>query len=75
MFHEQTGTSPMRYLTDLRMSRARKLLADSSLTVREIAVRVGYPDPFHFSRSFKNAVGVSPAQFREQSRGDDTTKD
>ena len=49
----------------------RKLLADSSLTVREIAVRVGYPDPFHFSRSFKNAVGVSPAQFREQSRGDD----
>ena len=75
LFHEQTGTSPMRYLTDLRMSRARKLLADSSLTVREIAVRVGYPDPFHFSRSFKNAVGVSPAQFREQSRGDDTTKD
>lgn len=75
LFHEQTGTSPMRYLTELRMSRARKLLADSSLTVREIAVRVGYPDPFHFSRSFKNAVGVSPAQFREQSRGDDTTKD
>ena len=71
LFHEQTGTSPMRYLTDLRMSRARKLLADSGLTVREIAVRVGYPDPFHFSRSFKNAVGVSPAQFREQSRGDD----
>ena len=71
LFHEQTGTSPMRYLTDLRMSRARKLLADSSLTVREIAVRVGYPDPFHFSRSFKNAVGVSPAQFREQNRGDD----
>ena len=72
LFHEQTGTSPMRYLTDLRMSRARKLLTDSGLTVREIAVRVGYPDPFHFSRSFKNAVGVSPAQFREQSRGEET---
>jgi YesN/AraC family two-component response regulator len=72
LFHEQTGTSTMRYLTDLRMSRARKLLADSGLTVREIAVRVGYPDPFHFSRSFKNAVGVSPVQFREQSRGEGT---
>ena len=72
LFHEQTGTSPMRYLTDLRMSRARKLLTDSGLTVREIAVRVGYPDPFHFSRSFKNAVGVSPVQFREQSRGEGT---
>ena len=72
LFHEQMGTSPMRYLTDLRMSRARKLLTDSGLTVREIAVRVGYPDPFHFSRSFKNAVGVSPVQFREQSRGEGT---
>jgi YesN/AraC family two-component response regulator len=66
LFHEQTGTSPMRYLTDLRMSWARKLLADSGLTVREIAVRVGYPDPFHFSRSFRNAVGISPVQFREE---------
>ena len=66
LFHEQTGTSPMRYLTDLRMRQAKKFLADSSLTVREIAVRVGYPDPFHFSRSFKNAVGISPAQFREE---------
>ena len=56
----------MRYLTDLRMRQAKKFLADSSLTVREIAVRVGYPDPFHFSRSFKNAVGISPAQFREE---------
>ena len=50
----------------LRMRQAKKFLADSSLTVREIAVRVGYPDPFHFSRSFKNAVGISPAQFREE---------
>ena len=66
LFHEQTGISPMRYLTDLRMRQAKKFLADSSLTVREIAVRVGYPDPFHFSRSFKNAVGISPAQFREE---------
>ena len=70
LFHEQTGTSPMKYLTDLRMRQARKFLADTSLTVQEIAARVGYPDPFHFSRSFKNAVGMSPAQFREeQNRG------
>ena len=65
LFHEQEGTSPSKYLTDLRMRKARKLLADTQLTVREIADRVGYPDPFHFSRNFKNAVGVSPAQFRE----------
>jgi two-component system response regulator YesN len=66
LFHEQTGVSPSRYLTDCRMHQARKLLMDTRLTVREIAIRVGYPDPFHFSRAFKNAVGVSPAQFREE---------
>ena len=65
LFHEQTGSSPSRCLADLRMGAARKLLMDSRLTIREIAARVGYPDPYHFSKSFKNAVGVSPAQFRE----------
>ena len=66
IFHEQTGSSPSRYLTDLRMRQAKKYLMDTDLTVREIAARVGYPDPFHFSRSFKNAVGISPAQYREE---------
>ena len=65
LFHEQTGCSPSRYLTNIRIRQAKKLLMDTDLTVREIAVRVGYPDPFHFSRNFKNAAGVSPAQFRE----------
>ena len=66
LFHEQTGSSPSKYLTEIRMRQAKKLLMDTNLTVREIAVRVGYPDPFHFSRSFKNVSGVSPVQFREE---------
>ena len=78
MFHEQTGTSPSKYLTGLRMGQAKKLLLDTNLTVREIAVRVGYPDPFHFSRIFRNTAGMSPAQFREAraaaARGDETEK-
>jgi YesN/AraC family two-component response regulator len=65
LFHEQEGKSPSRYLTDLRMRKAQKLLMDTQLTVREIAVRVGYPDPFHFSKTFKNSEGVSPSQFRQ----------
>ena len=65
IFREQTGTSPSKYLTGLRMAQAKKLLLDTNLTVREIAVRVGYPDPFHFSRIFRNTAGMSPAQFRE----------
>ena len=72
LFHDHAGTSPSRYLTDLRMRKAKKLLLDSQLSIKEIAARVGYPDPFHFSKSFKNAVGMSPAQFRD--RRDDGVK-
>ena len=74
LFHEQEGKSPSRYLTDLRMRKAQKLLMDTQLTVREIAVRVGYPDPFHFSRNFKNAMGISPVQFREERAGKERKK-
>ena len=74
LFHEQEGKSPSRYLTELRMRKAQKLLMDTQLTVREIAVRVGYPDPFHFSRNFKNAMGISPVQFREERAGKERRK-
>ena len=65
LFHEYAGISPSRYLTGYRMEQAKKLLRDSRLSIGEIAARVGYPDPFHFSKAFKNTVGVSPSQFRQ----------
>ena len=64
LFHEYAGISPSRYLTGYRIEQAIKLLRDSRLSIGEIAERVGYPDPFHFSKTFKNTVGVSPSQFR-----------
>ena len=64
LFHEYAGVSPSRYLTGYRMEQAKKLLRDSRLSIGEFAERVGYPDPFHFSKTFKNTVGVSPSQFR-----------
>lgn len=68
LFHHHAGTSPSRYLAEYRMQQAKKLLKDSQLSIGEIANRVGYSDQFHFSKSFKNLVGTSPAQFRENSR-------
>jgi Response regulator containing CheY-like receiver domain and AraC-type DNA-binding domain len=70
LFHEAAGVSPSRYLTRCRMEHARKLLLDSRLSVREIALRVGYPDPFHFSKAFKNETGLSPSEFRENAGAD-----
>ena len=74
LFHDHAGTSPSRYLTEYRMQQAKKLLVDSRLSIKEIANSVGYPDQFHFSKSFKGLTGMSPAQFREDSKPSSATK-
>ena len=63
IFRAQTGVSPQRYLTDLRMNLARELLASSD-RVGEIGGVIGYHDPLYFSRVFKRENGVSPSEYR-----------
>ena len=63
-FREQTGCAPRDYLHLLRIHRACQLLRSSALNVKEIAARLGYQDPFHFSRQFKAFQGVSPSEYR-----------
>ena len=65
LFKEQAGCSPRDYLHLLRIHRACQLLGSSTLSVKEIATRLGYQDPFHFSRQFKAFQGVSPSEYRE----------
>lgn len=64
LFKELMGEAPQAYARRLRARRAQGLLLDTELSVGEIAERVGYADPFHFSRAFKAAFGVSPTAFR-----------
>ena len=56
--------SPRDFLLNLRLSRARHFLAETSLTVGEIADRLNYSDLFFFSRQFKAKTGLSPRQYR-----------
>ena len=51
------------------MKAAKKLLRSTYLPVKAIAEQVGYPDPLHFSKSFKSATGQSPAQYRAEANG------
>lgn len=69
LFRKKTGRSPMYYLTNLRIQKACQLLDNSELRIGEIAMNVGYQDPFHFSRIFKQVMGVSPANYRKQPKG------
>ena len=66
IFKEHAGTSPVKYLQKYRIDVARKLLWSSNLSVKEVALKVGFEDQFHFSKNFKNIVGVSPQQFRSK---------
>lgn len=64
LFRQQTGCSPRGYLRLLRIHRACELLRGSTLSIKEIAFRLGYQDPFHFSRQFKAFQGLSPTAYR-----------
>jgi len=69
LFKKMTGTAPMDYVRRLRLQRAQALLVETDLTVSQIAERVGIGDPFYFSRQFKRLCGVSPTQYRQETRG------
>jgi len=51
-------------LRDVRLREARRLLRDSSFSMKEIAFRVGFRHPSQFTRAFKESCGRSPSQFR-----------
>jgi len=73
VFKTVAQQTPRDFLLHLRLSRARHLLAETSLSVGEIAERLDYSDLFFFSRQFKAKTGLSPLQYRRQ-RNVATTK-
>ena len=65
LFRKQTGTSPLRYLTRVRLRHAGNLLERTALPIAEIAEAVGYEDAFYFSRIFHKNTGHSPSTYRK----------
>jgi AraC-like DNA-binding protein len=68
-FTELIGISPIEYLTRWRMQRASRLLEHVSLSIEEIAGRVGYSSEVAFSRAFKRVFSVSPSAYRRTMHG------
>lgn len=65
IFKKVMRVSPMQYLTELRMVKAKDLLMEEGMTIAEVADLVGYRDPLYFSRVFKKMVGISPGEYRQ----------
>jgi AraC-like DNA-binding protein len=68
-FRRETGVTPLRYQTQLRMARARELLDTTDSPVGLVSERVGYVDPFYFSRQFRAVHGLTPVAYRAQRKG------
>ncbi|MUT67424.1 AraC family transcriptional regulator [Paenibacillus sp. NEAU-GSW1] len=65
LFHEAFGLSPRQYLSQVKLQLAKRWLLDLSISVSDIALRLGYRDIAHFSRQFKRWSGVSPSDYRK----------
>ncbi|ASP39522.1 AraC family transcriptional regulator [Bacterioplanes sanyensis] len=59
-FRQMTSTSPIQYIKKIRLTRARQLLTDQGIKVKQAAIQVGYDSPTQFSREFKRYFGLSP---------------
>jgi len=64
VFQRSTGVSPGRFLSALRLERAKHLLTSTSLNVADISLRVGYNSVGTFSARFRRSVGMSPTTYR-----------
>jgi AraC-like DNA-binding protein len=67
-FKQSAGMSPHRYLRHRRIETAEGLIRDTTLSLAEIAQRVGFSDQSHFTRVFAQARGETPAAFRRRHR-------
>ncbi|MBI3831579.1 MAG: helix-turn-helix transcriptional regulator [Planctomycetes bacterium] len=68
LFRERFGQRPIEYRTGLRMGRARELLASTTLNVKEVARRTGYPDALYFSRAFRRHFSINPREMIRRHR-------
>jgi AraC family transcriptional regulator len=64
-FKQTAGVSPHKFITERRLERAKRMLADTPDSLIQIALACGFADQAHFSRSFQQVFGVSPSALRK----------
>lgn len=66
LFKNKTRSSPLEYFIQLKIHYTCQILDQSGLRIKEIASKVGYEDPYYFSRLFCKVMGLSPNKYREK---------
>ena len=66
LIRQYTGQTPMLWITAYTISQAKHMLSQTSLSVKEISERLGFPEQFTFRKYFKTHAGVSPTDYRRK---------
>ena len=66
LFKRETGFTPHRYLVMVRLDYSRYLLRSSPLTVKEVAFRCGFNSESHFCTCFRQQLGMTPQEYRDE---------
>lgn len=64
-FKREFGKSPMEYLEEIRIMKAKQLLENTEMSVRKIAIAAGYSGDMHFIRHFKKMTGITPGEYKK----------
>jgi len=64
-FHEMLGTTPIRYVRQLRIQRAAELLESTNLKIAEVGTLCGFQEMSYFSKTFRDATGCTPKEYRQ----------
>ncbi|MDR2393838.1 MAG: AraC family transcriptional regulator [Treponema sp.] len=62
-FREKTRLTPYQYFLQLKINKAKELLREGTLSIKEISYKLSFNSPYYFSRLFKRKTGVSPSQW------------
>lgn len=68
LFLQSFGKTPRQYIIDVRISKAKQLLADGIYKVNAVAEQSGFSNSYHFCRVFKEKVGITPTEYMEKNR-------
>ncbi|NOU91761.1 response regulator [Paenibacillus sp. LMG 31456] len=69
LFKKETGRSFVDYLVELRMEKAKQLLANTDMKITEVSGRIGYDLPNYFAKLFKQSTGLTPKDYRKLHQG------
>lgn len=64
LFREKTGLSPVKYFIQMKIQKSCQYLYFTDLSIKEICCKVGFDDPYYFSRMFKKLMGIAPSKYK-----------